>query len=177
MRTRLLAAGRLPLAARFPPYVLRRLGEKSARPALSKATGPAVRTARPSWSDEPVVGLDAGRGIHLLVGVRPDGPFPRLATGAGGGVPGGPLRVGHVRGRRRLTDDSSRCLSADRALLSPARGEEAARRHVDARGPGGGIVGKGRGRARRSACDRPAASGPWRQYRSRPAERTGSAAA
>ena len=66
---------------------------------------PQSATARPSRSDEPfVVGLDAGRGIHPLVGVRLDGAFARLETGAGGGVPGGPLRIGNVRGRRRLTD-------------------------------------------------------------------------
>jgi hypothetical protein len=69
------------------------------------ATATQSATTRTSWSDEPlVVRLDAGRGVHPLVGVRLDGAFARLGTGAGGGVPGGPLRIGHVRRRRRLTD-------------------------------------------------------------------------
>ena len=38
------------------------------------------------------------------VGGRLHGAVARLRTGPGGGVPGGPLRIGHVRGRRRLTD-------------------------------------------------------------------------
>src|SRR3954447_3975491 len=71
----------------------------------SGAAGTPTSPRGASGSDEPlVVGFDAGRGVHPLVGVRPDGAFTRLGTGAGGGVPGGPLRIGHVRGRRRLTD-------------------------------------------------------------------------
>ena len=72
------------------------------RPRSQRLRG---RRGEPSWSDEPlVVGLDAGRGIHPLVGGRLHGALARLGTGSGGGVPGGPLRIGHVRGRRRLTD-------------------------------------------------------------------------
>jgi hypothetical protein len=99
---------RVPPATRQLRHAIGGPAGTGVRPAPARTTAPQSAPTGPSWSDEPlVVGLDAGRGVHPLIGVRPDGAFARLGTGAGGGVPGGPLGIAHVRGRRRLTDAAS----------------------------------------------------------------------
>src|SRR3954468_1361847 len=70
---------------------------------LGRTAPTAVRPGEES-GEALVVGFDALAEGATLVRIRVDAPLTGLGTGARRGVPGGPLRVGNVRGRGCLAD-------------------------------------------------------------------------